>query len=90
MRKLLSPLCLLLALASLICGFAMVAQSEPEPSLELHRARVAGQEQYREVLEEDLARRRLSRKLAIGGLFASAVLFTAAAFFTMDPSGRRR
>jgi hypothetical protein len=88
-RRLLSPICLVLALSSIIAGFAMLAVGEPEAGMELHRARVAGEEQYEELLEARLEKRRWSRKVMIGGLFASAVFFTAAGFATMGSGARR-
>ena len=45
-RRLLPPICLFLALVTLISGFALLAFGSPEPGMELHRARVAGDEQY--------------------------------------------
>jgi hypothetical protein len=54
--------------------------------MELHRARIDGEEQYRQLLEERLERRQLSHKLLIGGCFVSAGIFTVVAFAAMSPS----
>ncbi len=86
MNRLLPPLCLLLALASLISAFTLLATDAPEPSMKLHQARVEGDEDYRKVLEEDLEKRRVFRTILITGLFVSTGLFTVAAFLTMSRS----
>ncbi len=86
MRKVLPPICLFLSLVSVICGFVILATGEPEVNMELHRARIDGEEQYRQLLEERLGRRQLSHKLLIGGCFVSAALFTVGAFAAMSPS----
>ncbi|KPL08998.1 hypothetical protein AMJ85_07380 [candidate division BRC1 bacterium SM23_51] len=88
MHKIMPPICLFLALTCVICGFVLLAMGEPEVDMALHRARIDGEEQYRQRLEERLEHRQLSHKLWIGGCFASAVLFTGAAFATMSPSRR--
>ena len=86
MQKIMQPICLFLSLASVICGFVILATGEPEVNMELHRARIDGEEQYRQLLEERLGRRQLSHKLLIGGCFVSAALFTVGAFAAMSPS----
>ena len=86
MQKFAPPVCLFLALAALISGFAMMAVPEPEPGMALHEARVSGDEEYERLLEDDLERRRWWRRAAIGGLFAAAVLFTVTAFLAMEGS----
>ncbi len=89
MHKYLPPLCLFLALALLISGFALLATGTPELGIELHRARVGGEEEYRELLERELAHEQWSHRALVGGLFAGALLAVVAAFSTMDPSRRR-
>ncbi len=89
MHKYLPPLFLFLALALLISGFALVATGTPELGMELHRARVGGEEEYRELLERELAHEQWSHRALVGGLFAGALLAVVAAFSTMDPSRRR-
>ncbi|MCH7918488.1 MAG: hypothetical protein IIC50_10935 [Planctomycetes bacterium] len=86
MQKIMPPILLFLSLASVICGFVILATGEPEVNMELHRARIDGEEQYRQLLEERLGRRQLSHKLLIGGCFVSAALFTVGAFAAMSPS----
>ena len=88
MKKLLSPLCLVLALAALIGGFATLAVPPPEVGIELHRARVEGEEDYQELLEGSLERERGKRTWTIVALFASSVILTAAGFLTQSGSSR--
>ena len=89
MHRLLPPLCLLLALGLLITGFAIHAIEPPQASVELHRARVNGNDQYRDVLEAQLQRRQWGRKTLVGCLFAGSGLMVIVAFLTMAPSGNR-
>jgi hypothetical protein len=90
MHRILPPLCLLVALAMVVVGFGLWAVEPPEASVELHRARVAGDEAYREVLEAELARQQRNRNWLLGCLFAGAALFAVAAFVTMRPAGGGR
>ncbi|MBN2476404.1 MAG: hypothetical protein JXB62_17455 [Pirellulales bacterium] len=90
MHRLIPPLCLLLALAMVIAGFGIWAVEAPEADVELHRARVSGDEPYVDVLEAQLRRRQWERRLLLGALFAGGVVFTVAAFLTMRPSGPPR
>jgi len=83
MRHFLSPLCLLLALSLLIAGFAMWAVESPQPNMELHRARVTGDEAYSEVLETQLAGQRRSRKVLLIGLFGGSATMVVMAFCLM-------
>ena len=78
-----SPLCLIFALAALIGGFTMVAVPEPEPNMELHAARVRGDDAYRDLLEADLARRRTGRTVLIATLFVTSGALTVAAFLAL-------
>ena len=84
MQQLISPLCLLLALALLIAGFAIWAVEPPQPSMELHRARVTGDEAYSEVLEEQLKKQRWSRKALLIGLFGGSGTMVLVAFMMMS------
>ncbi len=86
MSKVIPPLCLLLSLLMFIAGFALLAVEPPEASTDLHRARVAGDEQYREVLEDQLLKRQQLRNFLIGTLFVSGVLSTFVAFLAMRPT----
>jgi len=81
------PLCLMLSLLLFIAAFASLAVEQPQPSVELHRARVEDDEPYRDLLEAQLARRRLQRKLLIGSLFGTALIAAAVALTAMRPSG---
>jgi hypothetical protein len=76
----------LLGLASFIAGFALLAVDRPEPGMELHQARVEGDEQYRDLLEDELSRRQLWRRISIGALLTCGALFTAAGFLAMQPA----
>lgn len=86
MSKLLPPLCLVLALLSVIAAFALVMTEQPRVGVELHRARVTGDEQYRALLEAQLRDQRRSRNYLIGGLIASGLVFAILAFLSMRPS----
>jgi len=90
MRRLVPPLCLLLALAMGVAGFALWAVERPQPGIDLHRARVSGDQQYRELLEAQLQRQRWTRNLVLGCLFAGSGGLTVIAFLTMEPAERRR
>ena len=87
MRNLLPPLCLLIALAMVITAFAVGAVEPPAASVELHRARAAGDEDVRDVLEGKLKRQKFARQVLLGCLFAGSGLMIFAAFATMRPAG---
>ena len=87
MRHVLPPFCLILALAMLVAGFAIWAVEPPQANVELHRARVSGDEDYRDLLEAQLARRQLARKVLVGCLFGSSALMVVVAFMSMRPTG---
>jgi hypothetical protein len=84
MQQLISPLCLFLALALLIAGFAIWAVESPQPNMELHRARVSGDEEYSKVLEEQLEGQRWSRKVLLFGLFGGSAMMVVMAFVMMS------
>ncbi len=84
--QLLPPLCLLLALATLIAAFALLAVGPPEASIELHSARSSGDDQKSEVLEDHLAGQQWAHTLLVGGLFAASAASTLAAFCAMRPT----
>ncbi len=84
MKSFLPPLCLLLALISIIGAFILLSQDPPEAKMELHKARVEGNEDLRQGLEQDLERQKSVRKILIVGLFASGALFICSAFVTME------
>ncbi|MEX0938620.1 MAG: hypothetical protein WDZ59_12235 [Pirellulales bacterium] len=78
----LPPVCMLLALVSLLAGFALLAFGQPEASVEQIGARASGDE-IADVMEQQLDRRQLSRRVLIGCLFTAAILLTWAAFSSM-------
>ena len=86
MRQVVPPLCLVLSLLLFIAAFAVTAIESPQPGIELHRARVSSDEQYRDLLEQKLDRRRMQRKILIGSLFATAVIAAATGYVAMRPS----
>jgi hypothetical protein len=69
----------------LIAAFAMSAVEAPADPIELHAARVTGDDAYREVLEAGVARRRLARMTLIVALFACSGLMVVIAFVAMAP-----
>lgn len=87
MTRFLSPLCLLLAITMLIAGFALWAVEAPEAGIELHRARVVGDEGYTEVLENKLQQRQTARTALLFCLFGGSAAMTLAAFATLGRSG---
>jgi hypothetical protein len=89
MNAIVPPTCLGLSLLLFIAGFAVLAIERPQPSVELHRARVEADEQYRDALEEQLAHRRRQRWLLIISLFGLAVILAIVAFVAMRPSVSR-
>ena len=83
MNKLVPPCCLLLALTMFVAAFAILAIGRPDPSLELHRARVHADDQYRELLELQFVRQRQRRTVLIVSLFALGLLAAVGAFVIM-------
>jgi hypothetical protein len=86
MSQFVPPTCLLLGLAMLVAGFALLAVEPPPEPMELHQARVSGDDEYRDVLEGNVARQRLARKLLVGSLFGFSALMVVLAFLSMGPS----
>ena len=83
MTRFVSPLCLLLAISMLIAGFALWAVEAPEAGIELHRARVVGDDAYTEVMEANLERRQTARNALLFCLFGGSAAMTLAAFATL-------
>ena len=79
------PACLVLALFLFIAAFALMAVEQPQPGIELHRARIENNEQRTERLEQQLQQRRLKRKVLIGSLFGLAAVSATVAFLVMRP-----
>jgi len=85
MNDIVSPFCLVLSLLLFIAAFAVLVRDKPQPGIALHRARVEADDQYSEVLERQLERRGLQRKVLIGSLFGMAVIVAGAGFAVMRP-----
>ncbi len=86
MDRLLSPLCLLLALAMLIAGFALWSVDPPEAGMELHRARVVGDDDMAAAQESKLEQRQTSRTILLYCMFGGSAAMTLAAFATLGRS----
>ncbi len=86
MQRFLSPACLILCLALLVTAFALLATDAPEPNMQLHGARVRGDEAYQEVLERDLQQRIWVRRGVIGALFVAALASGVAGFSSVAGS----
>jgi hypothetical protein len=86
MKRLIPPLCLVLCRGLLITAFSLLSMDAPEPDVRLHRARVSGNEAYRQALEEDLQSRIWLRRGLIGALFVAALALAACAFMTVPGS----
>jgi hypothetical protein len=89
MQQLMPPVCLVLSLALLVTGFALLAIDAPEPNVDLHRARVAGDEAFQAVLERDLTRRIWTRRILIGTLFLAATMLGVGGFRYLGREPRR-
>ncbi len=87
MQRIIAPVCLVLCLALLVTGFALLAIDPPQVNMQLHRARLAGGTKYRDILEADLQRRIWMRRALIAGLFVAAAALGAMAF--LSNSGAR-
>lgn len=83
MNRFLSPLCLLLAIAMLIAGFALWAVEAPEAGIDLHRARVVGDDDFAQALESKLQQRQSARTALLFCLFGGSAAMTLAAFATL-------
>jgi hypothetical protein len=83
MKGLIPPLCLLLALAMFFAAFAVAAVEQPEATVEFHRARVSGDDEFGDLLEAQLARRQFARKMLLGSLIFGGVALIATAFAAM-------
>ena len=84
MKSILPPICLLLALALAITGFAVIAFGSPEETVSLYQARADGDERATTTLEDDLQHRQTSQTLMIAGLFVSSAVMTVTAFTSMS------
>lgn len=85
MKGLLPPLFLFLALAMFFAAFAVAAVDQPEATVEFHRARVSGDDEFGDLLEAQLERRQFARKALLASLIVGGVALTATAFVAMRP-----
>ncbi len=85
---LVAPFCLVLCLALLVTAFALLAVDAPEPNIQLHEARVTGNEAFEEVLERDLQQRIWVRRGVIGALFVAAFALGVGGFCSIGSSRR--
>ena len=83
--RLLSPACLVFALICLFCAFALLAKGSPEVDIHLHRARIGDNQEHQTRLEKQLAQKKWKRRLLIGGLFGTSIVFVAAGFLSLNP-----
>ncbi|MBI3465296.1 MAG: hypothetical protein HY000_19900 [Planctomycetes bacterium] len=83
MKAIIPPLCLFLGLAMFCAAFAVAAVEQPEATVEYHRARVSGDDEFGDLLEAQLERRQFARKVLLGSLIAGGVAMTATAFVAM-------
>ena len=88
MHRFVSPLCLVLCLATLVTAFALLSMDAPEPNVQLHKARVMGEEAMRDALEADLQFRIWLRRGLFGALFVAAAARGVSAFLTVAGSDR--
>ena len=82
-RSIFPPICLLMAIAMAVVGFSMLAFGGPDASLNLHEARVSGDELTTTTLEADLKRRQTQRVTTIVLLFVGSGVMTMVAFGAM-------
>ncbi len=84
--RLISPICLILALACTFFAFALLARGKPEASMALHQARIGDNQEHQSRLEKRLSKDRWVRRFLIGGLFVSAGGFVMVGFLTLNPA----
>jgi len=86
MHRLLPPLCLLMAIAMVIAGFALWSVDPPEATADLAQARAANDEQSYKAIESRVLQKRFTRNLLLTSLFVGAVAMAVTAFWTMRPA----
>lgn len=85
-NNVLAPALLILALLMLFVAAAIISKGPPQPGIELHRARLEGNDDYTDLLERRYERRCFMHRALIAGLITGGVLLAAAAFLVMRPS----
>lgn len=86
MNRVIPPLCLLMTVFLLVAGFALLAREKPQPSIRLHEATAAGDEERRDLLEAELEQQRLKRTVLIAAVFSLAIVTATTAFVAIRPS----
>ncbi len=84
MERFATPICLILCLGMLVAAFGLLAIDAPEPSVELHRARIEGDDAFSQVLERDLTRQIWLRRGVITALFAAAGILGVTAYRSLS------
>jgi len=85
-NNVIAPALLVLAVLLLFIAAAMISKGPPQPGMELHRARIEGDEDYTKLLERRYERRCLMHRALIAGLITGALLLGLSAFLIMRPS----
>ena len=73
-----------------LTAMALLAVGPPDVGLELHRARVSGDEAYRELLESQLQARRRRHHALVAVLLSGGVVLIITAFVIMRPTPPRQ
>lgn len=89
MNRLLSPFCLLLALVSIICAFALLAKGPPVDKMDLHRAQLSDDSKRTDQLKKEESRKKWTHYGLTGGLFVFSGLFAASGFLYLTPAEKQ-
>lgn len=81
--KLVSPLCLLLAMLMLLAAFIVFATDAPTEGVRIHQARADGNEMMETALKDDLFNQVWLRRLLLAALFCGSIFMAWLAFFSM-------
>ena len=90
MQAILPPLCFVLAIFSFVAGFTTMSVPEPEPGIELHKVRSAGDEKNTEILEARLEEDQDRHQLKMYAFYGAGVLLAAAGFVLLTGPGARK
>ena len=67
-------------------AFSLLAVGPPDAGIDLHQARAANDELFKDALESDLNRKQWTHSLLVAGLMASSVLMIVVGFQSMRKS----